>query len=175
MIVSGRKFIAAWLLAGSLSAAGPIGYAADPAVSPSSAHRTISATVVAEQSGLLTVKTEEGSQLSLAANASRRHGHAVPKVGEQVTLVVDENNQVIDMHPKGEEGTHTFVTGKLKYAGKMKKELRLETPAGERTFPLDRLEMKAGGIEEGALVTAELNEAGTVIDLHRADSPTRTR
>ncbi|HKT34361.1 MAG TPA: hypothetical protein VJR03_05980 [Nitrospira sp.] len=26
----------------------------------------------------------------------------------------------------------------------------------------------AGGIEEGALVTAELNEAGAVIDLHRA-------
>jgi hypothetical protein len=28
-----------------------------------------------------------------------------------------------------------------------------------------------GGIEEGALVTVELNEKGTVIDLHRVDIP----
>jgi hypothetical protein len=39
---------------------------------------------------------------------------------------------------------------------------------GERTFPLERQDIKAGTIEEGALVTAELNEAGSVIDLHRA-------
>ena len=37
-------------------------------------------------------------------------------------------------------------------------------------FPLDRLEVRTGGVEEGALVTVELNEAGTVIDLHRAES-----
>ena len=39
---------------------------------------------------------------------------------------------------------------------------------GEKLFPLERQEIKTGGIEEGALVTVELNEAGTVIDLHRA-------
>jgi hypothetical protein len=50
----------------------------------------------------------------------------------------------------------------------MKKAIKLETPEGEKMFPLDRLEIKTSGIEEGAMVTAELNEAGTVIDLHRA-------
>jgi hypothetical protein len=134
-----------------------------------SSHRTISGVVVSEKSGLLTVKTDDGAQMNLAANASRRHGHDVPKVGQAVTLVLDENNQVIDVHPKGQEGTHSFVTGKLKYVGRMKKELKLETPQGDRTFPLDRLEIKTGGLEEGTLVTAELNEAGTVIDLHRAE------
>ena len=43
-----------------------------------------------------------------------------------------------------------------------------QTPEGDKTFPLVRQDIKTGGIEEGALVTAELNEAGAVIDLHRA-------
>jgi hypothetical protein len=37
-----------------------------------------------------------------------------------------------------------------------------------KTPPIERLEIKTGGIDEGSLVTAEVNEAGTIIDLHRA-------
>lgn len=136
-----------------------------------STHRTVSGVVLSERSGLLTVKTETGTQVSIAASASGRHGHRIPKVGEDVTLTMDENNTVIDVHPKGEEGQHRFVTGKLKYVGKMKPEIKLETADGDRTFPLGRQEIKTGTLEEGTLVTAELNEAGTVIDLHRAGRP----
>ena len=132
-------------------------------------HRTITGVVLSERSGLLTVKTEEGSQLNLAASASHRHGHAIPKIGDKVTITLDENNSVIDVHPKDQGGVHNFVTGQLEYVGKMKKEIKLRTPEGEKTFPLERLEMKSGGIEEGAMVTAEVNEAGTVIDLHRTN------
>lgn len=168
------RFLASIILAGSLF--GPVLYvfpeAADADVPGSmSSHRTIKGVVVSERSGLLTVKTESGNQLNIAANASGRHGHRVPKVGEAVTLTMDENNAVIDVHPSGQEGTHQFVTGKLKYVGKMKPEIKLETAEGDKTFPLDRQEVKTGTIEEGALVTAELNEAGTVIDLHRAERP----
>jgi hypothetical protein len=131
-------------------------------------HRTINGVVIAEKSGVLTVKTSDGSTMSVAEKASQRHGHAVPKVGEEVTLIVNENNNVIDVHLKGAEGTHTFVTGKLVYVGKMKPEIKLQTPQGDKTFPLVRQDIKTGSFEEGALVTAELNEAGAVIDLHRA-------
>ena len=131
-------------------------------------HRTIDGVVIAEKSGLLTVKTSDGSTMPVAAKASERHGHAVPKVGQEVTLVLNENNNVIDVHLKGTEGAHRFVTGKLVYVGKMKPEIKLQTPQGDQTFPLVRQDIKTGGIEEGALVTAELNEAGAVIDLHRA-------
>ena len=131
-------------------------------------HRTIHGVVIAEKSGVVTVKTPEGTTMSVAEKASQRHGHAVPKVGEEVTLIVNENNNVIDMHLKGTEGAHSFVTGKLVYVGKMKPEIKLQTPQGDKTFPLVRQDIKTGGIEEGALVTAELNEAGAVIDLHRA-------
>ena len=75
-----------------------------------------------------------------------------------------------EIHPKGSKGTHRFVTGKLVYVGKMKKEIKLQTAQGEQVFPLEKQELKTGPIEEGATVTVELNEAGSVIDLHRADS-----
>ena len=84
-----------------------------------------------------------------------------------MTLVMDENNNIIEAHHKGEEGHHHFYTGKLVYMGKMKKEIKLETIDGEKVFPLGRLEIKTKNIEEGAVVTVEVNEGGTVIDLHR--------
>ena len=50
----------------------------------------------------------------------------------------------------------------------MQKEIKLATPEGEITFPLAHLETKTKGIKEGTPVTVEVNEAGTVIDVHRA-------
>lgn len=130
-------------------------------------HKQVTGVVTTEKGGILTVKTPTGNY-TLTENASRRHGHAVPKVGDEVTVVLDENNAVIEAHPKGEEGTHHFYTGKLVYMGKMNKEIKLETSEGEKVFPLGRLEIKTKPIEEGAMVTVEVNEGGTVIDLHRA-------
>ena len=132
-------------------------------------HKSI-AGVVTQKAGALVVKTPEGSTSQLNENMSRRHGHEPFKAGDEVTVMVDENNTVIDIHPKGQEGNHQFVTGKLIYVGKMKEEIKLQTPDGEKVFPLAKLEVKTKGIDEGTPVTVELNEAGTVIDLHRAES-----
>lgn len=135
---------------------------------PSKGHREVTAVVTAEKSGLLTVKLPDGSTMTLNSKNAERHGHPTPKVGDEVTLVLNENNAIIEAHPKGHEGPHKFVTGKLAYVGLMKNQIKLITPEGEKVFPLERQEIKTGGMEEGALVTVELNEAGTVIDLHRA-------
>jgi hypothetical protein len=141
---------------------------------PPRGHMKVSG-VVTQGAGALAVKTPNGSTFQLNPNVSRRHGHEPFKEGDEVTVLLDENNTVIDMHPKGQEGTHRFVTGKLVYVGKMKKEIKLATQEGEKVFPMERLEIKTGGIEEGALVTAEVNEAGTVVDLHRAKKDGDTR
>ncbi len=133
-----------------------------------SKHRVVTGTVTEDRSGVLSVKTKEGTTMTLAPAASRRHGHAAPKVGEEVTMVLNENNQIIDAHPKGQEGQHRFVTGELIHVGRMKPEIKLRTADGEQSFPLARQEIKTGPFEDGALVTAEVNEAGSVIDLHRA-------
>ena len=125
--------------------------------------------VVIQKAGALAVKTPDGATYQLNPNRALRHGHEPFKEGDEVSVLVDENNIVIDMHLKGQQAAHQFVTGKLVYVGKMKKEIKLQTSEGDKEFPLERLEVKTGGIDEGTMVTVELNEAGTVIDLHRAD------
>ena len=126
-------------------------------------HMKINGTVSAIQGDLITVKTSWGHMKIASSTAPKNL-----EVGEEVEMQVNENNAVIDVHRKGDPShSHRFVSGKLVYVGKMKKEIKLWTPEGEKVFPLDRLEIKTGGIEEGTPVTVELNEAGTVIDLHR--------
>ena len=124
--------------------------------------------VVVQKAGGLGVKAPNGSTYQTNENASRRHGHEPFKIGDEVSFTLDANNIVIDMHLKGEEGEHQFVTGKLVHMGRDKKIIKLQTAEGDKEFPLERLEVKAVNISEGTMVTVELNEAGTVIDLHRA-------
>jgi len=130
-------------------------------------HRTLTGVVV-QKGGTLAVKAPNGTTYQTNENASRRHGHEPFKEGDEVSFILDANNIVIDMHLKGEEGKHQFVTGKLVYMGRDKKIVKLQTTEGDKEFPLERLEVKAVNIAEGSMVTVELNEAGTVIDLHRA-------
>ncbi len=132
----------------------------------SEGHRKVSGVVTAVKGDLVTVKTPTGN-LPLNQKNARQHGHAEWKVGDEVTLIVNINNDVIEAHHKGEEGHHHFYTGKLVYVGKMKKEIKLETIDGEKVFPLGLLEIKTKPIEEGEVVTVEVNEGGTVIDLRR--------
>jgi len=123
----------------------------------------VSGTVSAIQSDLITVKTPWG-QIRLSSTTAPKN----LEVGEEVEMQVNENNAVIDVHRKGDPShSHRFVSGRLIYVGKMKKEIKLWTPEGKKVFPLDRLEIKTRDIKEGTPVTVELNEAGTVIDLHR--------
>jgi uncharacterized protein YuzE len=90
------------------------------------------------------------------------------KVGEEVEMQVNENNAVIDVHRKGEKShSHRFVSGNLTYTSSDKKEIKLWTPEGEKTFDVQTGRSKMSSLEEGAPVTIELNEAGKVIDIHR--------
>ena len=130
-------------------------------------HKAI-AGIVTQGPGGLRVKTPQGNTYQLN-EMDQRHELEPFKEGDEVTVTVDENNNVIDMHPKGQEVNHRFVTGKLIYVGKMKNEIKLQTPEGEKIFSLAHLETKTKGLAEGTPVTVELNEAGTVIDLHRAE------
>ncbi|WP_447971103.1 hypothetical protein [Nitrospira sp. M1] len=143
-----------------------VGQADSSAVSEG--HSKATGVVTAVKGDFVTVETKAGNHMLNQKNA-RRHGHAEYKVGDEVTMVLDENNTVIEAHLKGEEGHHHFYTGKLVYMGKMDKHIKLETAEGEKTFPLGRLEIKTKNIEEGAVVTVEVNEGGTVIDLHRGE------
>lgn len=125
-------------------------------------------TIVTKKAGALVVTTPNGATHQLNENMARRHGQKPFKAGDEVIVVLDENNYIVDMHLKGKEGTHQLVTGKLIHVGMTKKEIKLQTPDGEKVFPLTEQGQKTKGIPDGALVTVEVNEAGAVIDVHRA-------
>ncbi len=126
--------------------------------------------VVTKKGGALVVTTPNGATHQLNANMARRHGQEPFKAEDEVIVVLDENNYIVDMHLKGLGGQHQQVTGKLIHVGRMKEQIMLQTPDGEKVFPLAEVGQKTKGMDEGELVTIELNEAGTIIDMHRADS-----
>jgi hypothetical protein len=153
------------------------GLAAVPAVTGTQdhvarGHREISGTVTLK-AGALVVQTPEGATHQLNANLSRRHGHEPFKAGDEVIAVLDENNYIIDMHRKGEAGLHQLVTGTLVHVGKTRKEIKMHTAEGEKSFPMAEIGLKTKDLANGSRVTVELNEAGVVIDLHEADVGTK--
>ena len=130
------------------------------------AHKHFKGEVI-EKGGGLAVKTKKGTIHQLSENEARRQDREF-KVGDKVEVTVNENNAIVDVHLEGEKGEHKFVTGKLVYVGKMKKEIKLQTAEGDQSFPLLLQETKTRSLAEGTEVTVELNEAGTVIDLHES-------
>lgn len=120
--------------------------------------------VVAEiKSGQVFVKTPVG-RYSLNAKTAPQD----VKVGDTLTLWVSNNNVAVDHHTKGKEGVHRLITGKLTYTSGDKKEIKLMTPEGERSYPVQHGESKLSTIEEGTPITVELNEAGNVIEIRKA-------
>jgi uncharacterized protein YacL (UPF0231 family) len=127
-------------------------------------HRIKLEGVVAEiKSGQVFVKTAVG-RYSLNAKTAPQD----VKVGDELTLWVSDNNVAVDHHTKGKEGVHRLITGKLTYASGDKKEIKIMTPEGERSFPVQHGESKLSTIEEGTPITVELNEAGNVIEIRKA-------
>ena len=57
--------------------------------------------VVVEKGGTLAVKVPNGTTYQLNENRAQRHGHELPKAGDQVTVVVDENNLAIAIGRNG--------------------------------------------------------------------------
>ena len=137
------------------------GWADQKAIPP---HHSLQGTVV-DKGGSLAVKVPDGTTYQLNENRALRHGHEIPKVGDEVTVVIDENNMVLEVHPKGTQGSHRFVTGEIVSMGLLQHEIKLKTAQGVQTFPLEKQEVTAS-IKDGTQVKAELNEAGSVIDLH---------
>src|SRR2546423_423754 len=59
-------------------------------------HKKVEGVVTEVKSGLILVKASTGATLTLTENAAVRTGKTVPKVGDQMTLWVNEGNMVMD-------------------------------------------------------------------------------
>ena len=137
-------------------------------------HKKLEGTVV-KKAGLPTVKTSDGASHQLSDKIAAKFGAEPFNEGEEVLITLDENNTIIDVHRKGEKSKHRFVTGKLVHVGAMKPEIKMQTDDGEKVFPLLHQETKTKPLPDGTMVTVELNEAGAVVDMHRADNPGKNK
>ena len=131
-------------------------------------HKKVEGVVTEVKSGLSTVKTTTGATLTLTEATAFRQGQAVPKVGDEMTLWVNEGNMVMDARPKGHPGKGPrFITGTLASIDNGKSQLTLSTPGGEKSFHLRPESRMFRNIAVGSEVTIEVNEMGEVIDVHK--------
>lgn len=126
-------------------------------------HIEVKGVIAKIASGVIYVKTSTGATFTIKPDADLKK----LKVGEEVTVLVNENNTVIDVHEKGSTAhDHQFLTGKLTWASKDKKQIKMWTPEGEKNFPVSESVLLAN-IKEGTPIIVELDE-GRVIDIHKA-------
>ena len=131
-------------------------------------HQKVDGVVIEIRSGLYTVKTSTGATLTLAEAAAVRHGQRIPKVGDELTLWVNEGNMVMDARPKGQPGKGPrFITGTLASMDNGKSQMTLSTSEGERGYSLRPESRMFRDIAVGSEVTIEVNEMGEVIDIHK--------
>src|SRR5262249_50775744 len=77
-------------------------------------HKKVEGVVTELKSGLIIVKSSTGASLTLTENTAARLGKTVPKVGDEMTLWVNEGNMVMDARLKGQpDKGPRFITGKL--------------------------------------------------------------
>jgi hypothetical protein len=114
------------------------------------------------QPGRISVTTSWG-HMSIQSDAL-----ADAKVGDEITVWVNENNVVIDAYPKGAaRPEHRWIRGKLTYTSAEKDSIKLWTPEGEKEFAVKRNRPKFTMFQDGTLITVQLNDKGEVIDVHR--------
>lgn len=131
-------------------------------------HQKVEGVVIDRKSGLYTVKTSTGATLTLAEAAAVRHGHSVPKIGDEMTLWVNEGNMVMDVCPKGQaDKALRFITGTLASIDNGKSQMTLATLEGGKSFNLRPESRMFRDIAVGAEVTIEVNDTGEVIDIHK--------
>ena len=131
-------------------------------------HQKVEGVVTEVKSGLYTVKTSTGATLTLTEAAAVRHGHTAPKVGDEMTLWVNEGNMVMDARPKGQPGKGPrFITGTLASIDNGKSQMTLATSGGEKSFNLRPESRMFRDIAVGSEVTVEVNDTGEVIDIHK--------
>jgi hypothetical protein len=120
--------------------------------------------VVVEQGEHLGVQTAEGVIHQLNTSQSRLRGQNRLKAGDKVVILLDGHGDIMKVQAERSERSHRFVTGKLVQIRKDKKQIKLQTKKGYRTFSVDKEDVKRALLLKGSEITVELNKAGRVID-----------
>lgn len=132
-------------------------------------HKEIHATVDKIDAGVIHLKVPgQMPSRTLSQIQAERMGLKDIKVGEELSLVMDENNVIIDAHRAGTPGHgHRSLMGILEEAGPAGKRITLKTSDGTKSSDVDSAaSSKVAGLKKGDRLHLELDEANTVIDIH---------
>ena len=131
-------------------------------------HKKVEGVVTELKSGLIIVKSPTGASLTLTENTAARLGKLVPKVGDEMTVWVNEGNMVMAAYPKGQpDKGPRFITGTLASIDNGKSTMTLATSGGEKSYNLRPESRMFRDIAVGSEVTIEINDTGEVIDIHK--------
>jgi hypothetical protein len=131
-------------------------------------HQKVEGVVSEVRSGLYLVKSSTGATLTLTEAEAVREGRRAPKVGDEMTLWVNEGNMVMEAHLKGHPGkAPRFITGILAAIDNGAARMTLATSKGEKTYHLRPESRMFTDITVGTEVTIEVNDRGEVIDIHK--------
>ena len=131
-------------------------------------HKKVEGVVTEVKSGLIIVKSSIGARLTLTEAAGFRQGNPVPKVGDAMTLWVNEGNMIMAAHPKGQpDKAPRFITGTLSSIDYGKSQMTLSTLGEERNYKLRPESRMFRDIAAGSEVMIEVNDTGEVIDIHK--------
>lgn len=127
-------------------------------------HMKLAGTVSRVKAGFAFIDTPIGA-LTLSRNTGLRNA----KVGQEVTVWLNDQHLVIDVRQKGEPAPNQrFITSTVVYASEDKREIKLWTPEGERIVQLPSGKAAPRSLREGTPVTIQLDGSGEVIDVRKA-------
>jgi hypothetical protein len=101
-------------------------------------------------------------------NVNTKIGIKSAKIGQTMTLHMHNDSVVADLAASNDSALlRRFVTGPLDFASPDHAAVRLWTPEGEQTYPIEGGKSLLNGAREGTPITVELNGLGQVVELHR--------
>ena len=145
-------------------------FAHEADIAKHSLHQSRTATVEKVQSGLVFLSQPDGvGQRTISVHKAERMGLLQPKKGDEVILIIDENDILIDLHVKGvPPAGHRLITGRLTYADPMWEVIEISNAEGKHKLAMDGdASSKVFHLRDQELVWAELNEDNLVIDINR--------
>lgn len=129
----------------------------------SKAHLLLTGTISKMKSNFIFFKTPIG-----IVNVNTKIGIKSAKIGQTMTLHMHNDSVVADLTASNDSALlRRFVTGPLDFAAPDHAAVRLWTPEGEQTYPIEGGKSLLNGAREGTPITVELNGLGEVVELHR--------
>ncbi len=143
-----------------------------------SSHRSLTATVMKVESGMVFLRTAERTTRSLAVTEAKRDGMSSLRSGDEVDLILDRGNSILAVAPP--RGTGAFIGdavigtvqhGAPPFFDRFNKQITLKTEEGDvQTFELrNAVATKLNGVPTGRRVILEMDAHHRAFDAYRAD------